>query len=125
MAKKRFAQVGTGGRARFFYHAVASTYKETSELVAFCDVNQTRMDYANSYLESVGTPKVPTYKHYEFDKMIEEIIRDVVAPSGKPIFMGLQSGHCVPKLTLPFGTRCRIDADACTLTVLESAVREA
>lgn len=69
---KRFAQVGTGGRARFFYHAVASTYNETSEIVAFCDVNQTRMDYANSYLESVGVPKVPTYKHYEFDKMIED-----------------------------------------------------
>ena len=44
--KKRYAQVGTGGRARFFYLAVASTYKETSEIVAFCDVNQTRMDYA-------------------------------------------------------------------------------
>ena len=53
---------------------------------------------------------------------IEEIIRDVVAPSGKPIFMGMQSGHCTPKLTLPFGVRCRMDADACTLTVLEPAV---
>ena len=78
MAKKRFAQVGTGGRARFFYHAVASTYSETSEIVAFCDVNQTRMDYANSYLESVGVPKVPTYKHYEFDKMIEETKPDCI-----------------------------------------------
>ncbi|MBQ3163131.1 MAG: Gfo/Idh/MocA family oxidoreductase [Lachnospiraceae bacterium] len=75
---KRFAQVGTGGRARFFYHAVASTYNETSEIVAFCDVNQTRMDYANSYLESVGVPKVPTYKHYEFDKMIEETKPDCI-----------------------------------------------
>lgn len=35
MAKKRFAQVGVGGRARFFYHAVAETYSETSELVGF------------------------------------------------------------------------------------------
>ena len=75
---KRFAQVGTGGRARFFYHAVASTYNETSEIVAFCDVNQTRMDYANSYLESVGVPKVPTYKHYEFDKMIEDTKPDCI-----------------------------------------------
>lgn len=78
MAKKRFAQVGTGGRARFFYHAVATTYNETSELVAFCDVNQTRMDYANSYLESVGISKVPTYKHYEFDQMIAETKPDCV-----------------------------------------------
>lgn len=78
MAKKRFAQVGVGGRARFFYHAVAETYSETSELVGFCDVNQTRMDYANSYLESMGVAKVPTYKHYEFDKMIEETKPDTV-----------------------------------------------
>lgn len=78
MAKKRFAQVGTGGRARFFYQAVATTYSETSELVAFCDVNQTRMDYANSFLEKEGIPKVPTYKHYEFDKMIEETKPDCI-----------------------------------------------
>ncbi len=78
MAKKRFVQVGVGGRARFFYHAVADTYSDTSELVGFCDVNQTRMDYANSYLEKMGVAKVPTYKHYEFDKMIEETKPDTV-----------------------------------------------
>ena len=78
MAKKRYAQVGTGGRARFFYEAVASTYSETSEIVAFCDVNQTRMNYANSRLEALGAKAFPTYKHYEFDKMIEEIKPDCV-----------------------------------------------
>lgn len=76
--KKRYAQVGTGGRARFFYLAVASTYKETSEIVAFCDVNQTRMDYANKCLVEAGAEAVPTYKHYEFDKMIEEVKPDCV-----------------------------------------------
>lgn len=60
----------------------------------------------------------------EFGLTLEEIIRDVVAPSGKPIFTGLRCGHCSPKLTLPFGVKCRMDADKCTLTVLESAVRE-
>ena len=78
MDKKRFAQVGTGGRARFFYQAVAETYSDTSEIVAFCDVNQTRMDYANSCLESAGAAKVPTYKQHEFDKMIEETKPDCV-----------------------------------------------
>lgn len=60
----------------------------------------------------------------EFGLTLEEIIRDVVAPSGKPIFTGLRCGHCTPKLTLPFGVKCRMDADECTLTVLESAVTE-
>lgn len=59
-----------------------------------------------------------------FGCTLEEIIRDVVAPCGKPIFTGLRCGHCTPKMTLPFGVKCRMDADKCTLTVLESAVRE-
>ena len=76
--KKRYVQVGTGGRARFFYEAVATDYAETSEIVAFCDVNQTRMDYANAQLLELGAKQVPTYKHYEFDKMIEEMKPDCV-----------------------------------------------
>lgn len=59
-----------------------------------------------------------------FGLTLEEIIRDVVAPCGKPVFTGLRCGHCSPKLTLPFGVRCRMDADQCSLTVLESAVTE-
>lgn len=54
---------------------------------------------------------------------LETVIRDVVAPCGKPIFMGLRCGHCTPKLTLPLGAQCAMDADKCTLTVLEGAVR--
>lgn len=60
----------------------------------------------------------------EYGLSLEEIIRDVAAPCGKPIFTGLRCGHCTPKLTLPFGVKCRMDADKCTLTVLESAVTE-
>ena len=60
----------------------------------------------------------------EFGLTLEEIICDVVAPCGKPVFTGLRCGHCSPKLTLPFGVKCRMDADECTLTVLESAVTE-
>ena len=61
------------------------------------------------------------YPGYSFS--LEEIVKDVIVPSGKPVFSGLQSGHCTPKITLPFGIRCRMDADACTLTALEAAVR--
>ena len=60
----------------------------------------------------------------EFGLTLEEVIRDVAAPCGKPIFTGIQAGHVAPKLTLPLGTRCRMDADNCTLTILEAAVRE-
>ena len=60
----------------------------------------------------------------EFGLTLEEVIRDVVSSCGKPIFTGLQAGHVSPKLTLPLGTRCRMDADRCTLEVLEAAVRD-
>ncbi len=61
----------------------------------------------------------------EFGLTLEEVIRDVAATCGKPVFTGLQAGHVSPKITLPFGVRCRMDADACTLEVLESAVLDA
>ena len=58
----------------------------------------------------------------EFGLTLGEVIRDVAAPCGKPMFTGLQAGHVTPKLTLPFGVRVRMDADSRSLTVLEAAV---
>ena len=79
MSKKRFAQVGIGGRARMFYSAVADTYKETSELVGFCDINRTRMEYANKVIkEKFGYNEVPMYGADEFEKMILETKPDTV-----------------------------------------------
>ena len=78
MAKKRYAQVGTGGRARMYYEAVASKYSEIAEMVGFCDQSQTRMNYANGRLEELGAKKVPTYLPHEFEKMIVETKPDIV-----------------------------------------------
>lgn len=58
----------------------------------------------------------------QFGLTLSEVIRDIAAPCGKPIFTGLQAGHVSPQITLPFGVMARMDADNCTLTVLESAV---
>jgi predicted dehydrogenase len=77
--KKTYVLVGTGGRAEFFYGAVASTFRETSELKAFCDINQTRMNYANKLLQDkYDYPAVGTYKTEEFDLMIEKEKPDAV-----------------------------------------------
>ena len=78
MAKTRYAHVGIGGRARMYYNAIATTYKDTAELVAFCDINQTRMNYANQQLEKQGYNAVPTYMPDEFEKMIKETKPDIV-----------------------------------------------
>ncbi|NLM26296.1 MAG: Gfo/Idh/MocA family oxidoreductase [Firmicutes bacterium] len=78
--KKKYVLVGTGGRARFFYEALVSTYKETSQLVAFCDINQTRMNYAVNYLKEKyeDCPPINTYLAHEFDEMIEKEKPDAV-----------------------------------------------
>ncbi|WP_160036318.1 Gfo/Idh/MocA family oxidoreductase [Paenibacillus sp. An7] len=79
MSKKTYAVVGTGGRAGFFYTALAEDYRDQSELLAFCDTNQTRMDYANQVLrEKCDYPEVPTYKDTEFETMIEKQKPDTI-----------------------------------------------
>lgn len=79
MSKRRYVLVGSGGRAEFFYGALATNFKETSELLAFCDINQTRMNYANSILvNKYNHEVVHTYKSNEFDRMIEVEKPDVV-----------------------------------------------
>ena len=50
---KKYVQVGIGGRSRFYYEAIAGTFKDTAKLVGFCDVNQTRMDYANKMIQEI------------------------------------------------------------------------
>lgn len=80
LTRKRYAQVGIGGRAAFYYEAIVGPYRETAELVAFCDTNQTRMDYANKRLSELYPhfQPIPTYKAHEFDEMIRNEKPDVV-----------------------------------------------
>ena len=79
MAKKKYVQVGTGGRARMFYEAIATTYKDRAELLAFCDLSPTRMKYANKMMtETYGAPAAKEYYYTDFEKMLDEIKPDTV-----------------------------------------------
>ncbi|WP_338787167.1 Gfo/Idh/MocA family oxidoreductase [Metabacillus sp. FJAT-53654] len=76
---KRYVLVGTGGRAEYFYGAVVRDFRETSELVAFCDINQTRMNYANRLLEEkYDHPQIETYLAKDFEQMIANEKPDTV-----------------------------------------------
>ncbi|WP_394186903.1 Gfo/Idh/MocA family oxidoreductase [Metabacillus halosaccharovorans] len=76
---KKYVLVGTGGRAEFFYGAIVRDFKETCQLVAFCDLNQTRMDYANRLLEErYDHSQINTYLHIDFEQMIEKEKPDTV-----------------------------------------------
>jgi len=68
--RKRYAIIGTGGRSYFYYSAIATTYRTTSRIVGLCDTNQTRLDYANTSLVSLGHDSVPTFLAADFDTLI-------------------------------------------------------
>jgi predicted dehydrogenase len=71
---KRYALVGTGSRAGLFIHALNTTYRDAADLVALCDLSQTRMDWYNGQLDQ----PCPTYRADQFDNMIAETRPDVV-----------------------------------------------
>jgi predicted dehydrogenase len=77
--KKRYAIVGTGSRAGMFVDAICKTYHESAELVAFCDLSQSRMNWYNKHLETrYSFAALPSYKAADFDKMIAETKPDTV-----------------------------------------------
>jgi predicted dehydrogenase len=79
MERKKYVQVGTGGRARMYYEAIASTFKNKAEIVAFCDISPTRMNYANKLLtEKHRIAPAKIYNYTEFDKMLDETKPDSV-----------------------------------------------
>ncbi|MHB1460450.1 MAG: S66 peptidase family protein [Armatimonadota bacterium] len=62
-----------------------------------------------------------TENGYAGNQTLAEVFNDIVRPVGRPTIIGFQVGHCTPKITLPFGVRTRLDADRCTVEVLEPA----
>ena len=52
---------------------------------------------------------------------LEQVWRDHLGPLGKPAISGFPVGHEPNPLTLPLGCLAEVDADAGTLTLLESA----
>jgi predicted dehydrogenase len=80
--RKRYAIVGTGARAGMFVNAITTTYREETELVAFCDLSQTRMNWYNQKLaETLDMAPRPTYFADQFDQMITDTRPDTVIVS--------------------------------------------
>lgn len=71
---KRYAIVGTGGRAGMFIEAITKTYAETSCLVGMCDLSPTRMNWYNRQLPQ----PCRTFAATQFDDMIKETQPDTV-----------------------------------------------
>ncbi len=73
MSKHRFAFVGTGGRAISFIEPLATTWRETNELVGLCDLSPARLAYYNQRLTAeLNHPAVPAYGADRFEAMLRE-----------------------------------------------------
>ena len=68
-AKKRYVQVGVGGRARFWYEGLVGTYADSCELTGFCDVNRTRMEYAVKILQEKMEERVQLFEEFHLHFM--------------------------------------------------------
>ena len=75
---KRYAIVGTGVRAEFYYQSIVQDFKDVAKVVAICDTNQTRMNVTNDRIVELGGSAVPTYKADDFDRMVGTEKPDVV-----------------------------------------------
>jgi predicted dehydrogenase len=79
MPKKRYAFVGTGGRAISFVEPLVTTYRDHNELVALCDLSAARMAYYNELLAGDWAyHSVPTFGAERFDEMLRTTKPDVV-----------------------------------------------
>lgn len=76
--RKRYAIVGTGGRAEMYVEALTRTFADTNELVALCDLSATRMAYYNRQIAEARGAPVPAYVASDFDRMVTESRPDVV-----------------------------------------------
>lgn len=70
-------------------------------------------------IAALGVGRFPKEVQLE-DAALDELIECSVGPRRIPILVGLEVGHVEPMTTLPIGTRAELDADALSLTLLES-----
>ena len=60
------------------------------------------------------------YKDYACS--LEDVIRDIIVPAGKPVLADMMIGHTERMITVPLGVMCRLDAEAGALELTESAL---
>ena len=65
-----------------------------------------------------------TEEYERYALHLEDIIRDIIVPAGKPVLANMSIGHTEKKITVPLGVRCAVDAEAGTLVMTEAALEE-
>ncbi len=65
-----------------------------------------------------------TEEYVDYALHLDDVIRDIIVPAGKPVLGNLSIGHTPVKITVPLGVNCAVDAEAGTLTITENALEE-
>jgi predicted dehydrogenase len=84
--KKRYAQIGTGGRHAMFRDAVVKDFADRCEMVALSDINEGRLKFSINEVKKNTGKTSPGYLSKDFDKMIAETKPDVVIVTTKDCF---------------------------------------
>lgn len=95
----KYAFVGLGHRAQMYTDALLGDWSDTGQIVALCDVNQTRMDYYNDAIAATGRPRVPCYRPEQFERMLAEadtvVVTTVDALHARYVCAALAAGRNV------------------------------
>lgn len=83
MNRKRYAQVGLGGRHSMFRDCILGKYSERAEYVGVCDSNPGRLALAQRTLMSEHNLDVAGYPAERFDEMIADTRPDAVIVTTK------------------------------------------
>jgi predicted dehydrogenase len=76
--RRRYAQVGTGWRARMYQDAIQRTYGGSAELVGVCDLNPGRLEVARRRSVANGGTAPRGYLAADFERMLRETMPDVL-----------------------------------------------
>ncbi len=119
---KKYALVGTGGRATTFLEGIVVSHRDAAQLCALCDVSPTRMQFYNDRIGGDwGGKPVPVYAAEDFDRMLAEqrpdavVVTSVDSTHGDYIVRALAAG-CDAITEKPMTT----EAETCR-AILEAA----
>jgi predicted dehydrogenase len=77
-ATRRYAVVGTGGRAGLYIQALADGYAAAGTIVAWCDPNRIRMNYYDEITTAAGRPSPAQYHPDDFGTLLDSERPDAV-----------------------------------------------
>lgn len=102
--------------------------EDVGEYIYRLDSMLTQLRQAGMFEQCAGvvlggfTDCTEEYERYALH--LEDIIRDIIVPAGKPVLGNMSIGHTPTKITVPLGVQCVVDADAGTLEIVENALED-